>query len=683
MRTISSDLQAVQRVRSPRARVSVTVEARGQNPTLPALAWSELVGNAGQTIHWPTAAVGLPAYEVGGVSHQGRVIKFVAGASALKQYTIADPAAAASWTGATGVTRVTGLCAGVAALRIPGSSTLRLFYILGGNVYYLESADSGSGWGSAVTVYGGGDAAADLVVAYIADGSVANGPWFVGFSVYDGMTGSFTARFGYFSGGWITHAYGESGWRAAGIDAHAPAASRHRVLVFRQANRGTSRLRSLDKSGSSYTNPQDVDQTQAGHYGLELAFYRFCQLPEIHEAANLGAMAGVVGETAFGGSVYLGVGGVFTSGQGAGDPVADEPIIFPSIAATTSQAYPALCAAGDSLYLVGDTVVWRGVLQPAPAAVLEPITYTYADQEFDLTFAPTIPPLAVGQVLAITRTLSWGSQQGSATVRAIIVRVERSTEQVTVLALDALGWLGVARCRRPAILNDGSVGSVAQVMRRLGARFGLEVAVDNAALESGPVMPVTLAPAESLRGAAYRVGSQTEFYLVPTGDGSFGLTMITPGTSDSGAYADMPQVYGAAPSQQPVAQVGAVEDYRRLAFAYILGSQSTDPEDGAVLAMAAGPVIANTRPLSYSLTNMRYNTWPRVMAAANAEAARQFTLPITAWIEGQANLALELYDVVAVTEPRLGWAARQFRVRAMTERYDRGRLTQKVWLGEV
>ena len=272
-------------------------------------------------------------------------------------------------------------------------------------------------------------------------------------------------------------------------------------------------------------------------------------------------------------------------------------------------------------------------------------------------------------------------------VRALVVRVERGTAALKVLAVDAVGWLGVARCRRPAILNDGSATGAAQVMRRLAARVGLTVRVDNAALESAPVMPFTLAPAESLRGAAYRVGSQTVFYLVPAADGSFALTLITPGTSDGGGYRDTPHPYGADPSQQPVADAGAVEDYRRLAFAYILGSRSTDPEDGAALAMAAGPVIANTRPLAYSLTNMRYNTLARVEAAAAAEAARQSTLPITGWIEGQANLALELYDVVEVTEPRLGWGTtgspRRFRVRGIEERYDRGRLRQRVWLGEI
>jgi hypothetical protein len=262
------------------------------------------------------------------------------------------------------------------------------------------------------------------------------------------------------------------------------------------------------------------------------------------------------------------------------------------------------------------------------------------------------------------------------------VRVEQGTEQVRVVAMDALGWLGTVRCRRPSILNDGTATGVATVMRRLAARFGLEVGIDNSALENEPVMPFTLAPAESLRGAAYRVGSQSEWYLLPANDGSFALTMITPGTSESGDYDDTPHAYGVSLSEQLIAHATSISDYRVLAFSYVLGTRSTDPEDGAAVAMAAGAPLPNTRPLSYSLTNSRYNTTTRVQQAAAAEAARQRKLPITGMIEGQANLALELYDMVEVTETRLGWEARPFRVRRITEVWDRGRLTQRVWLGD-
>src|SRR5215218_9507800 len=92
MRQITADLTAVQKVRSPRARVTVTVEARGQNPTVPALAWSELVSNTGQVTFRPTSMVGLAS---------GTILKFQANIGDLRMYTISAPTTAIGWTGAS------------------------------------------------------------------------------------------------------------------------------------------------------------------------------------------------------------------------------------------------------------------------------------------------------------------------------------------------------------------------------------------------------------------------------------------------------------------------------------------------------------------------------------------------------------------------------------------------------
>ena len=205
----------------------------------------------------------------------------------------------------------------------------------------------------------------------------------------------------------------------------------------------------LEKSAGTYANPQDLDHTQAGLFGLELAYYRFCQLPEA------GCMLGVAGESAYGAGLYLGVAGLFTGT----DTLVDEPVIFPEIAGVNSQPYATLCSVGNDVYLVGDTVVYRGARQTATTSTLEPVRYRYDDHTGEIDFAVGIDPLYVGQLLTITRTLSWEAQSGSETVRAIIVRVEQRTDCVKVVALDAVGWLGVARCRRPAILNDGAAGS--------------------------------------------------------------------------------------------------------------------------------------------------------------------------------------------------------------------------------
>jgi hypothetical protein len=660
MRQITSDLQAVQRVRSPRARVTCTVEARGQNAVAPALAWAELVPNVGQTVFRATTAVGLA---------DGSVLKFVGNIGALQKYVIADPTLAASWTGASATTLVASTVLSVAAVRVPGTSTIRLFYInASNNVQYIESADNGSTWGAAVTVYSGGAAVLDLVVGYVA--AAADGPWLFGFTSQSGA--DYTANFGYYNGvSWVVTAYAVN-WRAGGIDAVSGGTVQW-LLVTRQRSNGASKIRRLRKSGVTYLSAEEIDQTQAGLFGLEISYCRFFHLPEA------GACMGIVGEAGYGAGCFLGVAGIMYEGN----YLVDEPIMMPSIAAVVSQPYACLCSVGADLYLVGDTVVWRGAAQAATAETLTPIQYVYDDHQLEIEFQAGIPALYVGQILVVNRTLSFGAQSGSEVFRAIIVRVEQGTDLVKVVALDALGWLGSARCRRPSILNDGSAAGVLVVMRRLAGRFGIAVGSDNTALETALVMPFTLAPAESLRGAAFRVGSQSEWYLVPANDGSFKLTMIVPGSSVSGDYADVAHSYGAAPSEQPVDKAAVISDYRSLAFSYVLGSYSTDPQDGGAVAMARGPVVDNTRPLSYSLTNSRYNTTARVAAAATSEAARQKKLPVTARMEGQANLALEVYDVVAVTEVRLGWAAKQFRVRRIDERWKQGRLWQVVYLGSV
>lgn len=678
MRPISAALAAVQQVRAPQARVQVTVSPRGQNPALPALAWQELVENTGQTDFRPTTAVGRS---------DGSLLKIVAAATTITRTIIADPTDPAAWTAATPVTLRSHSALAVAALRVPGSTTIRLFFIYtNNNIYSIHSNNDGGTWTTPVAVYTGGDAAGDLVVSYLDDGVIADGPWFVGFSAYDAGSGVYHPRFGMQTGGVWTFTPYSSGWRAAGIDAYAPPSAALRVLVFRQSGQGASRLRMLELDAGAYANPQDLDQTQGGRFGVILGFYRFSQVPEA------ACMAGVVCEAAEGYGSYVGVSGLFTrmdaaTHSAADDRQVDEPLIFPAIVHPRDQAALCVAAAGDDLYLVGDTVVYRGARQPASAATLVPIRYRYDDHQMDIEFAADAEidhPIQVGQVLTVTRTLAWDGQSGSESIAVWVVRVERGLARLRVLAVDGVGYLGLMRCRRPAILNDGSATGLAQVMRRLAARAGLPLAVDDSTLETAPVLPLTVQPNESLRGAAHRVTAQTSAFLVPRNDGAFGVTLIRPPYSDrSGHYQDTPHAYGVAPSCQPLIDAVAVSDARRLAFSYVLGAYSTDPEDGAALAMAAGPVLPNTRPLSYSLTNMRYNTWARVALAAAAEAARQHALPISAEIDAVANLALEVMDVVEVTEPALGWTARRLRVRRIAETWERGRLLQHIWLGDV
>src|SRR5690606_23961730 len=243
-----------------------------------------------QTVFAPVAAVGLA---------DGRVLKFVGGAVSIHQMVIDDPTDAARWTGAPARTIRGHGAVALAALRFAPTS-IRLFYIHEGHVYAMLSTDNGVSWDSPVTVYSGGDAAIDLVTAY--HSALPDGPWRVGFSTYDRETGDYTPRFGYHDDtGWVTYPY-LPGWRAAGL---YPYGAGQTVLVFRPQDRGASRLRALTLTGSVYSMPREIDQTQAGLFGLGLAYFRFCQIPE-H-----GCVMGVAGEYAAGAGVYVGVCGLF------------------------------------------------------------------------------------------------------------------------------------------------------------------------------------------------------------------------------------------------------------------------------------------------------------------------------------------------------------------------------------
>lgn len=661
MRPITAALTAAQAVRSARARVAVTVHARGQNNQAPAVAWTEIVSNAGQVTWYAVAAVGLAS---------GAVLRFRSTGTKIYQDTVANPTTAAGWAAASTVELRNHAAYSLAALRIPSSSTIRLFYINASDskVYYLESTDNGATWSAPVTVYNTADAAADLCVAYIANGTVLNGPWFIGFSTYAG--GNYTARFGYYNAAWLTHAYAVN-WRAAGIAPYDPATTYHRVLVYRQHSYGQSRLRALHKAADVYSNPLDIDVTQAGLFGLQLRGYRLFQLPPSQTYLACAV------EAAQGRGVHTGVAGYFYTA----DPTIDETVILPAIVATSSQPAHALCetldtGAGD-LYFVGDIGVYRGIRYTPTTATLTPIAYTYENHLVTLTLPVSEPAVAAGNLLHITRTISFGADTGSETLYALVVATETGRKQQTIIAADPLAYLGICRLRRPITLSEGTI-TLGPALRRLAARCGLPLTVDNAALDAAATIPTTIQPGESLRSAAYRLGSQATAYLVPAHN-AFALEAITPGTSISGHHTGTPTAYPIGETN--LIDAATLSDYRRLAFAYIFGSYSTDPEDGAALAMAAADPLPNTRPIAYALTNMRYNSYTRVEAAATTEAARQAALAVTARIEAPANLALELYDIVHLTDPTLGWSATPFRVRAWSEHYDRGRLTQTLWLG--
>ena len=193
---------------------------------------------------------------------------------------------------------------------------------------------------------------------------------------------------------------------------------------------------------------------------------------------------------------------------------------------------------------------------------------------------------------------------------------------------------------------------------------------------------MTWQPSESGASALYRLMSQWPARLIPAGDGSWGCTVIDPsGESDSGNYGEVVHAYGQA--GVPISEARAVEDARRLAASSMLGLLTGDWTQGTVAAQRVGPAVAGTRPAPVAYRNTNLIGAPTVAAFANTEAARQAYLVVDAVIEAGPNLALELYDMVDVDWPWLGWQGRRLRVHRIVEVWERGRMGQRLYCGCV
>ena len=97
---------------------------------------------------------------------------------------------------------------------------------------------------------------------------------------------------------------------------------------------------------------------------------------------------------------------------------------------------------GD-LYYFGTEGVFRGTKQAATTTTLTPIRYTYYDHNLEIVFQAGIADVYVGQILVITRTMSWRDQSGSEPLRFYVTRVEKGTDLVRIFAADPIGYLGI------------------------------------------------------------------------------------------------------------------------------------------------------------------------------------------------------------------------------------------------
>ncbi len=218
MNGLTAGLVAAQESVSPRYELEVLAGPRSTAWKTGGAEWQTLTAFPSALAGWHGQSIATDAVVVnGGVLraflswHEGSLAcQFVAGANL---------ASAAAWSG-SGITTVAsftataGLTAPRPALVCEGGR-VHLYYALpDGNIYHRQSTDGGATWGSASSVYGGGDVEGDISACHFADDDVH----LVHFSTRtDVLRLRGASRMG--SGGWNAWPVhgAATGWVAAGI----------------------------------------------------------------------------------------------------------------------------------------------------------------------------------------------------------------------------------------------------------------------------------------------------------------------------------------------------------------------------------------------------------------------------------------------------------------------------------
>lgn len=365
----------------------------------------------------------------------------------------------------------------------------------------------------------------------------------------------------------------------------------------------------------------------------------------------------------------------------------------------------ALVEAGDYVLLIGAAVVFLssalvpdGDYDPAVIQTWPVMEYRYRRDVTgggvcSLTLAYEVAVDAapeelehvvlVGDMIWLERTLSVPASGKSGTVYAALraLRVDRYRDRVEVLAYDGTGMLGHMRARRAKVFRVQDYSWVSDVVDIATVWAGV-ITSSIGAGSIGIGGSLTWRANESALGFLYRLLRvvrlairsdlmTTKGYLSvdvlssewTSVDYDYTLAAVGVATCDSGEHCVTDWMF----------RVDARDV--RLVIGESLQTLG-DPSSGALVRHDAADVGL---PGGVRLTPVYYinRADSRVRWLVYAESAR-FALQIQAgWIEASPNIALEVLDVVRINSDRL------YRVSGIDERYERGRLRQRITLSQI
>jgi hypothetical protein len=525
------------------------------------------------------------------------------------------------------------------------------------DVTVRESADDGATFGSAQLIWDPGSGTSWLAAAYSPVGTAAlffTAGGLLYWTLHSGV--SWTTPQGWPHVGVVSFTglacrYLEGDWRLVVCGQQADGASRAWTCIFgdggAQAHQTWSLLREVIAAapGSSVT-------------------YRTPGLAEVDGLPRLSVVEKYTGPGAYTRTLlsYTCPGTAFADNRWR------EPVPF-DLAADHGPAY---LADASHAWLTTPDGVWRAAVSPQEADVSADVLRADAEEDarggrvalvLDNARSGYAPDGGPAVRLGAELRLSWGyrTAAGEETapaqrywVRSFERRVKDGRSVAVIEAGDAWSLLDATRLRRQRSWASGT-DTVLQVLEDLLAMVGLTLSVVSASPAVQTLQPAfTVLPNEGLGAAVRRL-----LALVPDSlrfaDGVAELLHLQ--ASDPSVYAYGPDDHRLleAADRPALASVNRVQVYG----AGVLGEALswTDVE-------AVGDRL-------WQVIDAGLTTDAQAADRADAELRRRTALAERARVAVPVNCGQQLHDVVSVTEPALGWAARPFRVSVLRTRLDR------------
>lgn len=667
MNGLTPGLAAAQRSVSPRYELEVLAGPRSTAWGVGGAPWQSVAAFPSGLATWNGQSIATDAVVVnGGVLRA--FLSWKQGALACQFVAGTALGSAGAWSGNALVNVASfGATAGIDAPRpalVAEGGRIHLYYLLpDGNIYHRVSSDGGATWGSAATVYGGGNAEGDICACHFAGADVH----LVHFSTRtDLLRLQGASRLG--SGAWnVWPVHGAAtGWVAAGVMATGALAA----TLLAWARTSGPYAHHLGALGCTVNAAGGLAARDAAVETVWLVSGDAAIRPTRHSVGRgLGGWLHTCQEQSAG-RAYLCVGGVQAAPCRLEEP---SPVTATQLGTAPLERHVIPLDLGAQSLLVGLTTVYSsthlsGDVQADGDGV---VAYRYdvragagGTLELNAPAGSALADARVGWGLWLTRRCTKGDDTGAATLGFRVLRAEHHADGVRLTAADALGLLAATVARRPLQFAPDA-HTAAGAVEKMGAWAGLGVTCSGAT-GNAPLMQWS-GGEDGLN--ALRVLLRTQAVGVWSRSAAGAQPQVIVAARGAAAL----ETFGNG--GHPLVTHVRVEDARapRLVVVHGLAVRSA-PDEGEEWALAAEDAADPTvraRPLYVLNRNLDAATQAAEAAALLALTAHAHP---AGWITMQAHVALEPDDCITVEGETVY-------VRRIEEQWERRRLVQQVAYG--